>query len=301
MRHDPVLLAEVIAILRPEQGDTVLDATLGLGGHAEALCGKIGREGAFIGIETDEENRLVAEERLRNCSARITCLHANFRDVASLGLPQCNIIVADLGLSSPHVDDASRGFTFRADAPLDLRFDRTAGAPASAMIAEMEEEDLARVLRGFGELPMAMRLAKTIKLHGAATTADLRSAAEDTYGYRAKSRLPQLFQALRIAVNDEMGSLEAFLREVPALLAPGGRFGVISYHSLEDRMVKRRFRELCAPEIDERTGAERTPACFSLLTRKAVVPSQEEMERNPRSRSAKFRAILRSGSVCYTP
>ncbi|MFA6039070.1 MAG: 16S rRNA (cytosine(1402)-N(4))-methyltransferase RsmH [Candidatus Peribacteraceae bacterium] len=303
MPHIPVLLtgetSPLFTFLSPQEGEKVLDATLGLGGHAQAFLGRIGAQGHLYGVDADALNLEEAGKRLAQVAGNVTCIQGNFRGIASMGLPMLDVIFADLGVSSPHFDDPSRGFTFRADAPLDLRFDRTQGQTAAALIATAPQEELKHIFQAFGEMRGSGRLASVLYhdvRHGKAirTTAEFRALIERLYGFRAPSILPQAFQALRIAVNDELGALAEFLKAAPPLLAPGGRMGVISYHSLEDRMVKNAFRALCTTEKDDITGADTAAAPFILLTKKAVVPSAEEQKSNPRARSAKFRAIRRN-------
>lgn len=291
--HQSVLLEESVSLLAPRAGETVLDVTLGLGGHAQKLGERIGPDGTLIGLDADEQNLAAAGDRLAALPCKRDLRHANFRDLSSFDLPPVDVLFADLGLSSPHVDDPSRGFTFRVDAPLDLRFDRSTGFPAAEWIRRASSGDLLRVLQEYGELPFARRLAGKLQEGECATTADVRRAAEAVYGWRAPSVLPQIFQALRIAVNDELGALSALLSFGPTLLAPGGRMGVISYHSLEDRLVKQAFRTLTTAPVHPDTGQDLHPAAFIALTRKSVVPSEDERHRNPRSRSAKLRAIMR--------
>lgn len=308
MNHIPVLGRRgistenggVFAILQPQKGESVLDATLGLGGHGEEFLRAIGLAGRLFGLDADAENLRAAEVRLRSVASQCTFVHGNFRSVASFGFPPLDVIFADLGLSSPHLDDPARGFTFREDAPLDLRFDRSRGKPASELLRAVDEEGLYRVLREYGELRESRRIAKALfsearRGDAPQRTSELRAVIERLCGYRAPSILPQVFQALRIAVNDEIGALEDFLRDAPRLLKSGGRLGVISYHSLEDRRVKEAFRALTTPAKDERTGADVAPAPFRLLTRKPVAPSEAEIADNPRARSAKFRAIRKDG------
>ncbi|MBI3619509.1 16S rRNA (cytosine(1402)-N(4))-methyltransferase RsmH [Candidatus Peregrinibacteria bacterium] len=289
----------VYSILNPQSEETIIDVTLGLGGHAIGFLERIGPTGKLIGIDADPENIRLAEERLEPWKDQTTIIHGNFRDLQSLDLPTVDILFADLGLSSPHLDDAARGFTFREDGPLDLRFDRTRGKTAAEWIASCSEKSLSHIFHAYGELREHRRLASVIvralqgEKRGFSTTAALRSLIEKTFGYRAPQLLPQVFQALRIAVNDELGALGSLLEHGPSLLKTGGRMGIISYHSLEDRMVKQAFRALSTGTKDERTGGIAVPASFKLLTKKAVVPCPEEIARNPRSRSAKFRAMTK--------
>lgn len=289
--HTPVLLREALDVLCPQKGETVLDVTLGLGGHAAAFLEAVGDKGAFIGIDADEANLHRAEERLKESKATKQYIHSNFLQLPDLALPKVDILFADLGLSSPHIDDPERGFTFRADGPLDLRYDQSSGISAAELIAQSDEDELASIFRQYGELEGAFRLATKIKEQEVKTTSDLRGCAEDIYKYRAPSKLPQIFQALRIAVNHEIEAVNVLLEIGPDFLKPGGRMGIITYHSLEDRPVKHVFRSLCTDEKDEQTGGVSKEADFALLTRKPLLPSAEEIADNPRSRSAKMRAI----------
>ncbi|MBU2259009.1 16S rRNA (cytosine(1402)-N(4))-methyltransferase RsmH [Patescibacteria group bacterium] len=292
MHHTPVLHSEVMNLLDPKKGEVVLDVTLGLGGHAKSFLEAIGPYGRLIGIETDEANLQQAKENLSEYGKQVTFISGNFRDLTSFDIPEADILFADLGLSSPHIDDPERGFTFREDAPLDMRFDRTNGMPASQLIASLDEQGLAKIFWTYGELKSGRKLARTLKeAESVKTTFELKECVEKAVGFRAKTMLPQVFQALRIAVNDEMGSLQILLREGPMLLKEGGRMGVISFHSLEDRMVKQAFRTLATSEKDPVTGAVSQEAAFEVLTKKPVVPSDQEVEENPRARSAKLRAI----------
>jgi 16S rRNA (cytosine1402-N4)-methyltransferase len=292
--HTPVLLQTVMDVLQPQPGDAVLDVTLGLGGHAKAFLQLIGSEGHLTGLDADADNLKIAKERLQEWSKQTTFHHVNFLQMESLNLPQFDIIFADLGLSSPHVDDPERGFSFRFDGPLDLRYDRTSGRTASQLLAESDEEELANVFRTYGELyKEARRLGVILAGKQIATTTDLRAKIEQGFGYRAKALLPQIFQALRIVVNEELHALEVFLKIAPALLKVGGRLGVLSYHSLEDRMVKHVFRELVESEKDFITGKISKHAPFELLLKKALQASDAERTENPRARSVKFRALRR--------
>jgi len=303
--HESVLLGNpenspILQLLRPQPGDSAADLTLGLGGHAEAILERTAPDGILYGFDADAENLSQATDRLSTFGSRFKAIHANFREIASRLPEPVDIVLADLGLSSPHLDDPSRGFSFRTDAPLDMRFDRDAGEPLHAVIPTLNHRELTTILRDFGEVQDAHKIAGAITdLTASAerplTTFDVRSAVEGRVGHRAASLLPQIFQAFRMFINDEIGALETMLRDTPALLKPGGRWGIISFHSLEDRLVKNAFRALCTPELDELTGQIRVPAAFEPLTKKPVVPDEKEVAENPRSRSAKFRAIRRVG------
>lgn len=290
MQHTPVLLKEVIELLDPKKGETVLDVTLGLGGHAFEFLKKTDN---LIGLDADKDNLDEAEKKLKEAGGSCELHHTNFSQLKELNLPEVDIVFADLGLSSPHIDGADRGFTFREDAPLDMRYDKSSGITAAELISSLKEEELADVLWKYGELRTSRRIAKIIKeSDNIDTTFKLKDCVEKSAGYKAKQIIPQVFQAIRIAVNDELGSLETLLNEIPNLLKPGGRIGIISYHSLEDRMVKQAFRKLSEPEIDQVTGQIVEEAPFKVMTKKPVVPSEEEVQENPRARSAKLRILV---------
>lgn len=301
MEHVPVLLKEVLEILAPSPGDRILDATLGLGGHAGELLQCAGDGGFLVGIDTDRENIARAEAHLP--VKNVLLIHSNFRNIPDCFPPehrQFDVILADLGLSSPHLDDPARGFSFRHDAPLDMRLDRSSGEPASMLLASRDRLSLIAAFRDFGELERAHRLVDEIilrrKTDPVRTTSALESVVLKAYGNSGRDLLPQIFQALRIAVNGELASLEALLAEAPKLLADGGRFAVISFHSLEDRMVKTRFKEVTTPAKDPVTGSESAAAGFELLTKRPITPSDQEVAENPRARSARLRAIRKTGA-----
>ncbi|HCI03778.1 MAG: 16S rRNA (cytosine(1402)-N(4))-methyltransferase RsmH [Candidatus Peribacteraceae bacterium] len=294
MQHIPVLLKEVIELLNPKDGQVVLDVTIGLGGHAKAFLVRIGSRGKLIGLDADQNNLSLANEALAEFGSAVELHLTNFSQINELNIPKVDIVFADLGLSSPHIDDPNRGFTFREDASLDMRYDQSSGITASELISSLKEDALANVLWKYGELRTSRRIAKIIKESDKVdTTFKLKECIEKSAGYKAKHIIPQVFQALRIAVNDELGSLEILLSQVPDLIKPGGRIGIISYHSLEDRMVKQAFRKLSEPEIDPVTGQIVKAAPFEIVTKKPIVPSESEIEANPRARSAKLRIISR--------
>lgn len=300
LKHLPVLLAETLAVLAPKPGDRVLDVTLGLGGHSEELLRAIGPTGSLIALDADAENLSLAQGRLKEYESQLTMLHANFGE-----LPDClppahrafDVILADLGLSSPHIDDPSRGFMFREDAPLDMRFDRSQGMTAAMLLASLDTEKLLHLFWNYGELPQVRRLVDEIiarrRGRPVRTSQDLVDIARLVYSYKAPRFLPQIFQALRMAVNREVEVLEHLLQVLPELLAPGGRAAIISYHSLEDALVKHACRSLSTDEKDVRTGMISTPALFELRTKKPVTAGEREIKNNPRSRSARLRAIAR--------
>ena len=288
------MLGTVLDVLSTKKGEKVLDVTLGLGGHSVEFLKAIGSSGKLIGLDADEKNLEEARKNLSAISMNFELHHSNFSRLSELELPQVDILFADLGLSSPHLDDPGRGFTFREDTPLDLRFDQSRGITGANLIKQSSEQDLFLIFKKYGELEQARKLAKAIKATHIDTTGDLRACTEAVCGHRAVQALPQVFQALRIAVNDEIGALESLLKYGPTLLKPGGRMGIITFHSLEDRPVKQKFRELSTSEKDEVTGAVSKEADFELLTKKPLLPSEEELEENSRARSAKFRAIRKN-------
>ncbi|PIR52699.1 16S rRNA (cytosine(1402)-N(4))-methyltransferase [Candidatus Peregrinibacteria bacterium CG10_big_fil_rev_8_21_14_0_10_49_10] len=292
--HLPVLLAEVLQGLSPQKGETVLDVTLGLGGHSASFLHAIGEQGHLIGMDADAENLEQAKTLLRDAAGEKTFYHCNFCEIPHMNLPLCDVVFADLGLSSPHLDTPSRGFSFRFQGPLDLRFDRTTGETAAELVEHSSEEQLRRLLRNYGEVQSAGALSAYMVLQKPKTTTALKECVEHVCGFRAKNVLPQVFQALRMAVNDELGSLRTLLQEGPALLQPGGRMGIISFHSLEDRMVKLAFRALSTPTINATTGAVTKKAPFVLLTKKGLVPTSQEIHANPRARSARLRLLQKT-------
>lgn len=291
--HVPVLHTTVLSVLSPRNGECVLDVTLGLGGHALSFLEAIGSEGKLIGLDTDERNLTVAKKQLEGRGV-MEFFHASFRDLPQMNLPKVDIIFADLGLSSPHLDDPSRGFSFRSDGPLDMRLDASTGITAQELIAQSSAEELGHIFADYGQFAGSMRLGRTLAGSQIATTFALRDAVEKAFGFKGKALLPQVFQALRIVVNRELKALEILLKYGPTLLAPNGRMGIISFHSLEDRAVKHTFRSLTTAPKDPVTGKIAHPADFTLLTPHALAPSPDEISGNPRSRSAKFRAIQRS-------
>ena len=287
--HIPVLRDEVISGLDPKRGDSVLDCTVGLGGHAVLLLDRVGQEGSLTALDADEENLNQARSNLNDYAGQCTFHHANFRDLNALNLGSFDIIFADLGISSVHIDDPQKGFSFREDGLLDMRLDQSSGITAAELIAQSQEADLADILYQYGEIRQSRKLALALKEAKPKTTLEAKAAVESIAG----SLLPQAFQALRIAVNDELGSLRILLDTAPQMLKSGGRLGIISFHSLEDRMVKETFKDLSTPATDDMTGAPVEDQKFALVTKKAIKPSDEEIDSNPRSRSARLRVIAK--------
>jgi 16S rRNA (cytosine1402-N4)-methyltransferase len=302
--HATVLAEETMALLRPRSGGLYCDATLGGGGHAERILQASAPDGRLIGVDRDPTALAAARARLSPFGDRVTFVHGAFGDLRALlaerQVPPLDGVVLDLGVSSPQLDVAERGFSFRLEGPLDMRMDPTGAETAETLIRRLGIDELADILRRYGEERYAGRIARTIKegvMSGAITTTTaLAQAVANAVPTRERHKDPatRTFQALRIAVNDELGQLERFLDDFLELLEPGGRVAVIAFHSLEDGLVKNRFRDLAKDsglpaDVAAQMGLP-THAALTLVTRKPVVPSDEEVARNPRARSAKLRA-----------
>jgi len=300
--HEPVLAREVVEVLRPEPGKLLLDGTLGGGGHSLLLLEQGAR---VIGIDKDPRAIAAAKARLARFGEAFRAVRADFRDAKNvldaLGLAAVDGALVDLGVSSPQVDAPERGFSFSRPGPLDMRM-AAEGETLADLLRRIDERELARILREYGEEPFARPVARAVKraLERAEPldTGRLAEVVAQAIPRKAWPRkihpATRTFQALRIAVNDELGALAAWLDGLPALLAPGGRAAAISFHSLEDRMVKEKFRALaqaCTCPPDFPVCACGAKATFAPLTRKAVVASDAEVARNPRARSAKLRAV----------
>ena len=306
--HRPVLLIETTRLLAPERGGLFVDATLGLGGHSEAVLEASG-ETRVLGIDRDREALRLASERLARFGARFRAVHADFRDLARVladaGEREASGVVADLGVSSLQFDTPSRGFSFRHDAPLDMRMDAEGQEETAAELLErLPEEEIARVLYEYGEERRSRRIARRIverreRGEPVRTTLQLAELVARAVGHRRGERIhpaTRTFQALRIAVNGELEGLAEFVETAVDLLQPQGRLAVISFHSLEDRVVKRALRRLSG----HCEWGPRAPACecgarraVEVLTRRPVTPGARELEENPRARSAKLRACLK--------
>jgi len=303
--HRPVLLRETVELLAPDPGKLFLDGTLGGAGHAEALLEAGAR---VIGLDQDPRALEAARSRLAKHGDRFVAEHANFRDTAAVlerrGISQVDGVLVDLGVSSAQLDDAGRGFSFQRQGPLDMRMDPTKGAPLAERLAGWDETELGGILRDLGEERFARPIARRIVAESRrGTLTDTGKLAETVASAIPRKAWPRgihpatrTFQALRIAVNDELGALEDFLAVLPRIVSRGGRAAAIAFHSLEDRMVKQAFARLatgciCPPDLPV-CACGRT-AGFRLLTRKAVKASQSEEAENPRSRSARLRAVER--------
>lgn len=301
--HVPVLLAEVLSFLRPEQGGFFVDATVGLGGHAQALL-MAGEQVELLGIDRDAEALGRANERLADFRGRYHLAHANFSEISEIaaqkGVQTCQGILADLGVSSLQFDTADRGFSFQQEGPLDMRMDREAELTAGEVVNHYSEKDLANLIFNYGEEHRSRSIARAIvaarPIRSTKVLADVVYRAVHARGYQRTHPATRTFQALRIFVNDEIGRLPLFIRSAVDLLSSGGRLAVISFHSLEDRIVKDAFRSLshdcvCIPGIPQCQCGQKK--LLKLLTKKPVVPSEAEVSRNPRARSAKLRVAER--------
>jgi 16S rRNA (cytosine1402-N4)-methyltransferase len=292
--HRPVLLDEVVRWLTPlPPGGWIVDGTVGLAGHASALLEHSG-DARLLGLDRDGETLEIAARRLAPFGERVVLRRADFRhladEAAACGIDAAHAVLLDLGLSSHQLERSGRGFSFQADEPLDMRFDVRQRLTAAELLRTTPEPELARLLATYGEEPAARRIARRlVAARARAPITTTRTLAELVAGAIPPHRRPRrihpatrTFQALRIAVNDELGSLEAALPQGARLLAPRGRFGVIAFHSLEDRLVKRAFRAFAAE-----------PG-MTLATPKPVRPTEDEVRDNPRSRSARLRVLERS-------
>jgi 16S rRNA (cytosine1402-N4)-methyltransferase len=296
--HIPVLLKETIDFLAVQRGGTYLDATVGLGGHSEEIAKRLGAPGHLIGFDKDTAALRVARERLTTDSSAsrrndnevgdwpsIDLRHGSFSGVAEFEAASLNGILADLGVSSLQFDTPERGFSFQADAPLDMRMNPEAELTAEQVVNHLDERELADVIYEFGEERRSRRIARAIvRSRPVTTTAQLAAVLSAAARPMKNERIhpaTRTFQALRIYVNRELDDLRALLEAAPRVLKSGGRLVVISFHSLEDRIVKDAIRD----------GVQR--GVYRALTKKPVTASEEEVERNPRSRSAKLRCAER--------
>jgi 16S rRNA (cytosine1402-N4)-methyltransferase len=300
--HETVLGAEVVAMLRPGPGRLLLDGTLGGGGHALLF---LEAGAAVIGIDRDPRAVAAANARLARFGEAFRAARADFRDAGNvldaLGIAAVDGALVDLGVSSPQLEEGERGFSFSRPGPLDMRLGQE-GETLAELLRRVDERELARIVKEYGEEPFARPIARAIKraLEGQAAM-DTARLAEVVSGAIPRRAWPKkihpatrTFQALRIAVNDELGALAAWLDALPGLLKKGGRAAAISFHSLEDRMVKEKFRALtqactCPPDLP--VCACGAAAAFEKVTKKAVTATEAEVARNPRARSAKLRAV----------
>jgi len=305
--HIPVLASEVLSFFAPVPASRMIDATLGNGGHTKLMLQQKPQL-KVMGIDRDTDAIDRAKNNLADFADRVTFCQGEFSQMQAMakenGFSSADLILMDIGVSSPQLDNPSRGFSWRMEGPLDMRMDRSSPLTASRLLNTASEKELTRIFRDYGEIPQAHRLScaavERRQEKPFAMTSDLVKLADDVLG-KAKRSLPAptlVFQALRIAVNDELGELERALRSAFALLLQGGRLAVITFHSLEDRMVKQTFREwargcLCPPGL---------PVCVchhesegKILTAKPVTATEEEIRNNCRSACAKLRVIEKIG------
>jgi 16S rRNA (cytosine1402-N4)-methyltransferase len=302
--HEPVLLRETVDLLALDGGATVVDATLGLGGHTEAMLEAVGPEGRVLGIDRDSQALELARQRLAPFGDAFVAIHGNHSDLLKLlrqnGVFAVDGILFDLGVSSLQLDDPERGFSFRGDGPLDMRMDRGSGHTAAEILATSSEQELRQLIWSYGEERRAGAIARAVveqrERQPLTRTLELAELVKRVLGPAAQRYrihpATRTFQALRIAVNREIDDLERLVTEATSVLRRGGRLAVISYHSLEDRAVKHAMKSLaercvCPPKL---------PVCgcgrenlLQLMTSKPVRPTTSEIARNPRSRSAKLR------------
>ncbi len=293
--HAPVLLQEIVELLPLTRGATVIDATLGLGGHSQEILKKIGPTGHLIGFDWDQRNREIARENLSDFPNK-TIIAAGFSHLEEEshrhGIEKVDAILFDIGISSAHLDDASRGFSYRKEGPLDMRMDTTKEICAADLVHGLPEEELAHIIWKYGEERQSRKIAKAIverrKKESIRTTEALYQILEETCPKNPKKVASRVFQALRIAVNGELKQLESALPQALRLLKDGGRVAVISFHSLEDRIVKNFFRDT------EKKGKIGKKKSWQRVNKKVIIPRDVEIVSNPRSRSAKLRILEKS-------
>lgn len=309
--HETVLLEEAVQALQPQDGGRYVDCTLGGAGHSCLLLEKSSPNGRLLALDHDEIALNNAKIRLQPFLSRVQFARANFRDLESVvkayNFAPVNGVLFDLGVSSPQFDEAERGFSYRLDARLDMRMDTRADVTAEDMVNQFEEKELAKIFFHYGEEKFSRRIARRIVEERAheriRTTGQLAELVKAAIPAAARRTGPhparRVFQALRIAVNDELEAIRAALQETLNLLAPHGRVAVITFHSLEDRIVKHAFQEwargcICPPDFPV-CQCHREPE-VDIITRKPILPSAEEISRNARARSAKLRVAEKRGS-----
>jgi 16S rRNA (cytosine1402-N4)-methyltransferase len=302
-KHEPVLIKTVENYLNLQNGDIAIDCTLGLGGHSKLFLKKIGKNGLLIAFEQDENNLKIAKERLSKNKNKIIFIHKNFvhlkEEIEKRGLKgKIKLIFFDLGLASTHVDEAKRGFSFLKEGPLDMRFDKRNPITAEKILERYSEKHLEEIFKKYGEERYSKKFAKLIKnnlpIHTTKQLANLieKNTPQGRRKYKTKHPATRIFQALRIEVNNELEILESALKQSIDILKKQGRLIVISYHSLEDRIVKKIIKKaakecICPPEIPICTCNHKPE--LKIITKKPITPTSEEIEKNPRSRSAKLR------------
>lgn len=306
--HKPVLLDECIEALSIRPDGVYVDGTLGRAGHSSEIAKRLGTGGCLVGIDRDSDAIEAGNKRLGEYKDKVKLYHGNFRDMAyildELGISGADGILLDLGVSSPQLDEAERGFSYMEDAPLDMRMDRSCGMTAAELVNTAAEEELARILFEYGEERYSRRIAGNIVRYREKkrieTTLELvgiiKSAMPSSALREKQHPAKRSFQALRIAVNDELGALTQVLENAVGCLNVGGRLAIITFHSLEDRLVKKSFKQManpctCPPELPMCVCGKKT--MIDIVTGKPIVPTPEELERNPRARSAKLRVAVK--------
>ena len=306
--HQPVLAKEVLETLAPERCDVIVDATTGTGGHAEAILAKLRGKAKLICIDRDRDALKIAKRRLAGHEGMVHFAHLEFGRIADLfsdlNLSSVSGFLFDLGLCALHLQDAKRGFSFQLDGPLDMRMNRTQSKSACDVVGTYPFSELARILRDFGQEKFSRGIARAIvrrrERSPILTTFQLREVVESAIDkkFRIKS-LARVFQAIRIEVNDELNQLKQGLDQAIGLLAPGGRLVLISYHSLEHRLIREKLRRkskgcICPPDLPVCGCGAR--AVLRVITRKPVIPTAEEIDANPSARSAKLWAAEKLGT-----
>ena len=285
--HIPVMSAQVLEYLNLQPGGLYIDGTIGAGGHAAQILSKLSNEGKLIGIDRDAEALEICCERFSAFADQISLHHSSYHNLSKImginGPARANGILLDLGISSLQINSEDRGFSFQSNALVDMRFDQTKGQTAKDLIRESSEKELADIIYQFGEERKSRRISNSIKkIKNLSTTMDLKEAIrKSTPPHHRNKTHARVFQAIRIAVNDEIDKLKSFLKIFLDYLEIGGRLVIISYHSIEDRIVKHSFRQL------------NNEYKVELLTKKPLTPSTDEIKLNKRSRSAKMRALER--------
>jgi 16S rRNA (cytosine1402-N4)-methyltransferase len=303
--HTPVLYKEVLSALQPKSGSRIIDGTVGAAGHAFGILTASSPDGELLGLDRDQAALEIARERLTDFGARAILKQGSFDEIlshaAEIGWNEVQGVLLDLGVSSMQLADPGRGFSFRADGPLDMRFDLTQDLTAADLVNELGLEELASVIHRYGEEPKAYKIARAIvQARPLMSTRQLAEIVARVSGQKKRRIHPatRTFQALRIAVNDELDTLQAGLTQAIQVLEPGGRLAVISFHSLEDRIVKRTFKResqscVCPPEQPICTCEGKQT--LRIITKRPIWPTEAEVEGNPRARSARLRVAEKVG------
>ena len=287
LTHIPVMITEVLSYLAIKPDGIYLDGTIGPGGHATPILKKLIDGGKVVGIDRDEEALNICKQNLKTSSSILSLYHNSYNNLdkilAAEGLSAFNGVLLDLGLSSLQLGSKNRGFSYRSGGPLDMRYDQSSGSGAGKLINQTDQDSLAQIFKEYGEERLASRIAKSIKeMTIMNTIADLREAIRRCTPPNHRDRtFARIFQALRIAVNQELGILEQFLTKFIDFLRPGGRIVIISYHSLEDRLVKHSFKKLASG------------GTLDILTKRPITATEKERKKNRRARSAKLRAAVK--------